>query len=188
MEISEEIRINAPREQVFIALNDVEILKQAIPGCEDIQALSDTEFEATIVSKVGPLKARFAGTIMLSDIVAPESYTLRGHGKGGPAGHAKITPHIRLVEDGNTTIMSYDVKADIGGKLAQIGGHLVEKTTKKVANEFFQKFEDLIGPTEETEPVTLAMSPNRNGTSMWLWGCLGGGAVILIVWLTAYLG
>jgi len=188
MEISETIRINSPREQVFSALNNVEILKQAIPGCEDIQALSDTEFEATLVSKVGPLKVRFTGTIMLSDIVVPESYTLRGHGRGGPAGHAKITSHIRLVEDGNTTIMSYDVKADIGGKLAQIGGHLVEKTAKKVANEFFQKFEVLIGPAEETEAIALSMSPNKKGTNMWLWGCLGGGAVILIVWLTAYLG
>ena len=84
--------------------------------------------------------------------------------------------------------MSYDVRADIGGKLAQIGGHLVEKTAKKVANEFFEKFEDLISPAKATEAIVQPKSPNKKSPNMWLWGCLGGGAVILIVWLTTYLG
>jgi uncharacterized protein len=143
LELKEEIRINAPRDEVFAALNDVEILKRAIPGCEAMEAISDTEFIATVTSKVGPLKARFKGQVTLSDVVAPESYTLIGEGKGGPAGHAKIRSRVRLVEDGQATIMHYDVKADIGGKLAQLGGHLVEKTSKKLAAEFFQKFEEM---------------------------------------------
>ena len=182
MELKEEIRIHAPRERVFAALNDVEILKQAIPGCEEMQALSDTEFTATVSSKVGPLKARFTGQVTLSDIVAPESYTLMGDGKGGPAGHAKITSHVRLTEDGDATVMHYDVKVDIGGKLAQLGGHLVEKTAKKLASEFFQRFEAILNPNDEAR-VEAPPEPVAQRSGGWLWVCGGAMAVILIVWL-----
>ena len=182
MELKEEIRIHAPRERVFAALNDVEILKQAIPGCEDMQALSDTEFTATVTSKVGPLKARFTGEVTLSDIVAPESYTLTGNGKGGPAGHAKITSHVRLVEDGDATVMHYEVKADIGGKLAQLGGHLVEKTAQKLASEFFQRFEAILNPAGE-QSVEALPAPVAQRSAGWLWVCGGGLALILFVWL-----
>ena len=181
MELKEEIRINAPRERVFAALNDVEILKQAIPGCEDMQALSDTEFTATVSSKVGPLKARFTGQVTLTDIVAPESYTLTGDGKGGPAGHAKITSRVRLVEDGDATIMHYDVKADIGGKLAQLGGHLVQKTTQKLAAQFFQRFEEILNPAGEAS-IEAPPEPIAERSSLWPWVCGGGLAVILLAW------
>ena len=181
MELKEEIRINAPRERVFAALNDVEILKQAIPGCEDMQALSDTEFTATVSSKVGPLKARFTGQVTLTDIVAPESYTLTGDGKGGPAGHAKITSRVRLVEDGDATVMHYDVKADIGGKLAQLGGHLVQKTAQKLAAQFFQRFEEILNPAGEAS-IEAPPEPIAKRGSLWPWVCGGGLAVILLVW------
>lgn len=144
MEMSEEIRINAPREEVFAALNDVEILKQSIPGCEELEALSPTEFTAIVVSKVGPLKARFKGGVTLCDIVAPESYTMIGEGKGGPAGFAKMRTQVHLQDDGDTTLMRYDVKADIGGKLAQLGGALITKTSKKLAGIFFKNFEAIV--------------------------------------------
>lgn len=182
MELKEEIRIQAPRERVFAALNDVEILKQAIPGCEDMQALSDTEFTATVSSKVGPLKAKFTGQVSLSDIVAPESYTLTGDGKGGPAGHAKITSHVRLVEDDDATVMHYDVKADTGGKLAQLGGHLVEKTAQKLASEFFQRFEAILNPGDEAG-IEAPPEPTEQRSGTWLWACGGGLALIVLVWL-----
>jgi len=149
MEMTEEIRINAPREKVFAALNDIEILKQSIPGCERLEAISPTEFSATVVSKVGPLKARFTGGVTLSDIVAPESYTMIGEGKGGPAGFAKMRTQVHLRDDGDSTLMTYEVKADIGGKLAQLGGVLITKTSKKLAAVFFKNFEALVSESAE---------------------------------------
>jgi len=189
MQLTEQIRINASRERVFAALNDVEILRQAIPGCEDIEALTPTDFKATVSAKVGPLKARFTGAVAIADIVAPESYTLSGEGKGGPAGHARITSRVRLEEDGAATILHYDVKADIGGKLAQLGGALVEKTAQKLAGEFFAKFETLLNP--EGTPVAAAdaqattpavAAPAASSGNIWLW--IAGGVVLvaLLAW------
>ncbi len=144
MEMAEEIRINAPREKVFAALNDTEILKQSIPGCESLEAISPTEFTAIVVAKVGPLKARFTGGVRLCDVVAPESYTMIGEGKGGPAGYAKMRTSVHLRDDGDTTLMTYEVKADIGGKLAQLGGVLITKTSEKLASVFFKNFESIV--------------------------------------------
>lgn len=144
MEMSEEIRINAPRERVFAALNDVEILKQSIPGCEELEAVSPTEFTAVVVSKVGPLKARFKGGVTLTDVVVPVSYTMVGEGKGGPAGFAKMRTHVQLDDEGEVTLMRYEVHADIGGKLAQLGGALITKTSKKLAGVFFKNFEAIV--------------------------------------------
>lgn len=150
MEMTEEIRINAPREKVFAALNDIEILKQSIPGCEKLEAVSPTELTATIVSKVGPLKVRFTGGVTLCDVVAPESYTMIGEGKGGPAGFAKMRTLVHLRDDGDTTLMTYEVKADIGGKLAQLGGVLITKTSKKLAAVFFKNFEAIVSESAES--------------------------------------
>lgn len=188
MQLTENIRINAPRERVFAALNDVEILKQAIPGCEAIEALSPTDFKATVSAKVGPLKARFTGAVAIADIIAPESYTLSGEGKGGPAGHARISSRVRLEADGDATILHYDVKADIGGKLAQLGGSLVEKTAQKLAGEFFAKFETLLNPDgvviDTDVPTVVSTVPLGAGSSaasskLWLW--VAGGAVLVAV-------
>lgn len=151
MELFEEIRINAPRATVFAALNDVDILKQAIPGCEELEAVSPTEFTAIVVSKVGPLKARFTGGVSLVDVVAPERYTMIGEGKGGPAGFAKMRTLVVLEEDGDSTMMRYEVKADIGGKLAQLGGALITKTSKKLAAVFFENFEALVSERKNPE-------------------------------------
>ncbi|MEM7543448.1 MAG: carbon monoxide dehydrogenase subunit G [Pseudomonadota bacterium] len=150
MEMNEEIRINAPRERVFAALNDIEVLRQSIPGCEKLDALSATEYEGTIVSKVGPLKARFTGGVTLSDIIAPQSYTLTGEGKGGPAGHARMRTEIILEEHEGATLMKYAVKAEIGGKLAQLGGALIDRTAKKLAGVFFKNFEALLSDADQT--------------------------------------
>ena len=195
MQLSEKIRINASRERVFAALNDVAILRQAIPGCEAIEALSPTHFKATVSTKVGPLKARFTGAVAIADIVAPESYTLSGEGKGGPAGHAKIRSHVRLEADGAATILHYDVTANIGGKLAQLGGHLVEKTAQKLAVEFFAKFETLLNPDGltaggATEEMSAGLDnnsaplPQADRSRRWWW-LLGGIALVLAIGLFA---
>ena len=144
MKMTDEIRIEADREQVFNALNDPEILRQAIPGCQELDQTSETELTATVQAKVGPVKAKFRGTVTLSDINPPESYTISGEGKGGAAGFAKGTAKVFLVDDGAATILCYEVTAEVGGKLAQVGGRLIEGTSKKLAGEFFGTFSGLV--------------------------------------------
>ncbi len=141
MKLSDEKRIDAPRDEVWRGLNDPEILRQSIPGCESLERVSDTEFNAEVQAKVGPVKAKFKGSVTLSDLNPPESYRISGEGKGGAAGFAKGGATVTLAEDGDATILRYDVDADVGGKLAQIGGRLLEGTSKKLAGEFFNNFE-----------------------------------------------
>ena len=144
MELSDEIMINAPKEQVYAALNDPEILKQCIPGCEELIKHSDTELEAKVVLKVGPVKARFSGDVQLDTAGAPDAFSLTGRGNGGAAGHAKGGADVTLTADGGTTILRYEAKADIGGKLAQLGSRLIQGTAKKLAAKFFKSFADVV--------------------------------------------
>ena len=148
MELSDEIIINAPKDRVYEALNDPEILKQCIPGCEELIKHSDTELEAKVVLKIGPVKARFSGDVQLDTSGAPDAISLTGQGNGGAAGHAKGGADVSLVADGDTTILRYEAKADIGGKLAQLGGRLIQSTAKKLAGKFFKSFAKVID--EET--------------------------------------
>ena len=144
MDMTGEYRLNASREAVYDALNDPEILKQCIPGCQEIEKTSDTEMTAKVVAKVGPVKAKFAGAVTLSDLNRPESYTISGEGKGGAAGFAKGGAKVRLEPDGTGTLMHYEVHADIGGKLAQLGSRLIDGTAKKMAKDFFETFASLV--------------------------------------------
>ena len=144
MELSDEIIINAPKEQVYAALNDPEILKQCIPGCEELIKHSDTELEAKVVLKVGPVKARFSGDVQLDTAGAQDAFSLTGQGNGGAAGHAKGGADVTLTADGGTTILRYKAKADIGGKLAQLGSRLIQGTAKKLAAKFFKSFADVV--------------------------------------------
>jgi carbon monoxide dehydrogenase subunit G len=146
MDMTGEERIEAGRETVWAALNDPEVLRQCIPGCESLEKLSETEMTAKVRLKVGPVSATFAGKVMLSDIDAPNGYKIAGEGTGGAAGYAKGSALVRLVEDGSATILKYEVKADVGGKLAQLGGRLIDATAKKLAGEFFGKFGAVVGP------------------------------------------
>lgn len=151
MELSDEIVINAPREAVYAALNDPEVLKQCIPGCEDLTRVSDTELEAKVVLKVGPVKARFSGDVQLNTDDAPGKFSLEGQGNGGTAGFAKGGADVTLVEDGENTILSYEAKADIGGKLAQLGSRLVQSTAKKLAAKFFKSFAEVMDQDTEEQ-------------------------------------
>ncbi|TQV72515.1 carbon monoxide dehydrogenase subunit G [Denitrobaculum tricleocarpae] len=155
MDMTGEYRLNASREAVYDALNDPEILKQCIPGCEEIEKTSDTEMTAKVVAKVGPVKAKFNGAVTLSDLNRPESYSISGEGKGGAAGFAKGGAKVRLEEDGEGTLMHYEVHADIGGKLAQLGSRLIDGTAKKMAKDFFETFAGLVdgGKAETSEAV-----------------------------------
>lgn len=132
--------IPVPRAVVWAALNDVEVLRAAIPGCDTINRLSDTEIEATVTAKVGPVKASFKGMVTLSDLDPPNGYTIRGEGKGGVAGFAKGGAKVCLADVPEGTRISYDVDATVGGKLAQIGARLIDSTAKKLADEFFAAF------------------------------------------------
>ncbi|MBL4689921.1 MAG: carbon monoxide dehydrogenase subunit G [Rhodospirillales bacterium] len=144
MELKEEFRIPAPREAVFAALNDPEVLAAAIPGCESLEKISETAFTASVVSKIGPIKAKFKGEVTLSDILAPESYTISGQGKAGPAGFAKGSAKVHLTEVDGETVLRYEISADVGGKIAQLGGRLIEATSKKLAARFFKDFEKIV--------------------------------------------
>ena len=144
MELSDEIIINAPKEQVYAALNDPGILKQCIPGCEELIKHSDTELKAKVVLKVGPVKARFSGDVQLDTAGAPDAFSLTGQGNGGAAGHAKGGADVTLTADGGTTILRYEAKANIGGKLAQLGSRLIQGTAKKLAAKFFKSFADVV--------------------------------------------
>lgn len=188
MQLNEEIRIRASRETIFAALNDPAVLQQSIPGCEELIKTSDTEFTATIVMKVGPVKAKFTGAVAISDLIPPESYTISGEGKAGPAGHAKGGAKIQLIEDGDWTLLKYQVEASIGGKLAQLGGRLIESTAKRLAGNFFETFEGLVtaeapGDAESTQAIPAPAASGGISPIVWIVG-----AVIvlgLIIYLVA---
>jgi hypothetical protein len=158
MDMTGEYRIPAPRAQVWAALNDPLILKASIPGCESLERVSDHEFAATVATKVGPVRAKFNGQVTLTDLNPPESYKISGEGKGGAAGFAKGGADVRLVEESaEVTVLSYTAKADVGGKLAQLGSRLIDATAKKMADEFFENFRrQLTAP--EAAPVAAAPS------------------------------
>ncbi|MEM8729224.1 MAG: carbon monoxide dehydrogenase subunit G [Pseudomonadota bacterium] len=144
MELSDEIRISAPKDVVYAALNDPDVLQRCIPGCEELIKQSDTELEAKVVLKVGPVKAKFSGNVTLDTAGAPDAFSLSGQGNGGAAGHAKGGADVTLTADGDETILRYEAKADIGGKLAQLGSRLIQSTSKKLASKFFTSFADVM--------------------------------------------
>ena len=144
MDISGEFDIPANRQQVWEALNDPDVLGQCIPGCESIERESDTEFLAKMIAKIGPVKARFESRILLSKLNPPQSYTISGEGKGGPAGFGKGSADVTLAEiDGNTTL-NYTATLLVGGKLAQVGSRLVGGAARKIADDFFSKFVEVV--------------------------------------------
>jgi hypothetical protein len=148
MEMQGERRIPAPRQAVWVRLNDPEILKQCIPGCQEVEKTSDTEFTAKVRAKVGPVSANFTGKVTLTDLNPPQGYTISGEGQGGVAGFAKGSAKVDLDEEGSETVLRYAVQAQVGGKLAQIGSRLIDGTARKMADEFFGKFVTLMTPGE----------------------------------------
>lgn len=154
MDMNGSHRIPAKREKVWEALNDPEVLKACIPGCESLEKTSETEMSAAVTSKIGPVKAKFKGAVTLENINPPESYTITGEGKGGVAGFAKGSANVSLAEEGDETVLTYEAKAQVGGKLAQLGSRLIDSTAKKMAEDFFTKFSEMVGETAPNEPDT----------------------------------
>ncbi|PCJ87881.1 MAG: carbon monoxide dehydrogenase [Hyphomicrobiales bacterium] len=150
MELSDEILINAPVSDVYAALNDPKILQECIPGCEELIKHSDTELEAKVVLKVGPVKAKFSGNVTLDTTGAPNKFSLTGTGNGGVAGFAKGGADVTLEADGDNTLLKYSAKAEIGGKIAQLGSRLMTSTAKKLATKFFTRFAEVVGEEQAT--------------------------------------
>ncbi len=146
MTMSGEYQLAVPRETVWEKLNDAETLKACIPGCEQLDKVSETEFQAVAVTKIGPVKAKFKGKVTLSDLDPPNGYTISGQGDGGVAGFAKGGATVKLLPKDGGTLLSYAVEAQIGGKLAQLGQRLINGAAKKVADEFFQNFAAAVNP------------------------------------------
>jgi len=140
MTINGEYQLAVPRETVWEKLNDAETLKACIPGCEQLDKLSDTEMQAVAVVKIGPVKAKFKGKVTLSDLDPPNGYKISGQGDGGVAGFAQGGATVKLESRDGGTLLSYAVEAQIGGKLAQLGQRLVNGAAKKLADEFFKNF------------------------------------------------
>ena len=140
MTMNGEAVLPADRNKVWVALNDPEVLKACIPGCQELEKVSDTEFQATVRAAVGPVKATFKGRVQLLDLDPPNGYRIGGEGQGGVAGFAKGGANVRLEDAEGGTRMTYDVEAQIGGKLAQLGQRLINGAAKKLADEFFANF------------------------------------------------
>jgi hypothetical protein len=156
MDMTGERRIAASRETVWQALNDPAVLKASIPGCESLERLSDTDMKATASVKIGPISARFNGAVHLSDIDPLHGYTIGGEGQGGVAGFAKGGAKVRLEPDGGATLLQYEVHAQVGGKLAQLGARLIDATAKQMADSFFDRFSAQLAapePAAETEQI-----------------------------------
>jgi len=211
MDMNGEKLVPAPRAAVWAALNDPEILRQCIAGCETVTRVSDTEFEAAVTVKVGPVKAKFKGKVTLSDIDPPNGYTISGEAQGGvAAGFGKGSAKVALADGDGGTLLTYTVNAQVGGKLAQIGARLIDATAAKMAEDFFQKFNELVGaaaqqnsaietaqaapaPETATEPSGTAAShapaapqiedpaPEKGGLPAWAWI---GGLVIVVALVT----
>ncbi len=157
MQMTGEYRIEASPATVWTGLNDPNVLQRCIPGCESVDRISDTEFTAKVVLQVGPVKARFAGKVTLSDLDPPNGYKISGEGQGGVAGFGKGGATVTLTPDGIGTVLRYAADAQVGGKIAQIGGRLIDATAKKLADEFFSRFAEVVGgPSAAAQPVESA--------------------------------
>ena len=204
MEMTGEYKIPAPREKVWDALNDPEILAKCIPGCQELNKDSETELSATVKSKVGPVSATFKGKVTLSEIDAPNGYRISGEGSGGVAGFAKGGAEVKLADDDGNTVLTYVADAQVGGKLAQIGSRLIDSTAKKMANEFFGKFADEVGSSAENvvddtnittddEPAEKSTPPSEPKSSsddtpssgvsptIWVGGLIAVVVVVLLI-------
>lgn len=206
MDMKGEFRIPVPQDVVWRALNDPAILKASIPGCEELVRESDTRFKGKVFATVGPVKARFGGEATLSDIDPPNGYVLTGNGSGGAAGMAKGSAAVRLRSDGGDTILAYEVKAQMAGKLAQIGSRLIDMAAKKMADDFFGNFARAVGqppelaapetpapaiaapPVSAAPPVAADKTISSNRPSWLGWGAIALIAIIVITVLWMRLG
>ncbi|MDB5723821.1 MAG: carbon monoxide dehydrogenase [Novosphingobium sp.] len=204
MRMTGEQRIAAPRARVWAALNDPEVLRQCIPGCQSLVKEADDKMRATVEIKIGPIGAKFDGAVTLSDLNPPESYTITGQGQGGTVGTAKGGAKVRLAEAGDETVLSYEVDAEVGGRLAQLGGPIIDATAKQLAAKFFRQFAEVVaapavvpvaevasstGVTASTSPMTAPLplpTPASAAASGAPWAWIA--TVVLALLAGFYLG
>ena len=198
MEMTGEQLIPASQEETWKALNDPEVLKACIPGCESITLVNENEYNVAMTAKVGPVSAKFRGRLQLSDIKPPQSYSLTFEGQGGAAGFAKGAAQVKLVPEKAATRLVYDVKANVGGKLAQIGSRLIDAAAKKQADDFFQNFNNrmaasgdatvIVKPAEADHAAAgpAAALPSVSNTTLIFFAA--GSLVVFIVALVALCG
>jgi len=196
MEMTDEQLIPAPQQAVWEALNDPQVLKECVPGCEAIDRTGENEYQVLMVARVGPVSAKFKGKLKLSDIKPPDSYALAFEGQGGAAGFAKGGAQVRLSQESpSTTKLSYDVRANVGGKLAQIGSRLVDAAAKKVADDFFRNFNEKVGAKSDGEghdehhPQPVPRDPDLPAAADTTVAFVAAGALVLyFVSLAALIG
>ena len=164
MQMTGQQRIAASRQQVWQALNDPDVLRRCIPGCQSLEKEADDRLKATVEVKIGPIGARFNGAVTLSDLDPPNGYTITGEGQGGTVGFAKGGAKVRLAEaDGGATMLSYEVDAQVGGRLAQLGGPIIDATAKQLAGKFFEQFGQVVGGT--AQPAAAASASAASAAS-----------------------
>ena len=156
MHMAGEQRIRASRQRVWEALNDPAVLTACLPGCQSLEKAGDDRFKGVIEVKIGPIGARFAGAVTLSDLDPPNGYTITGEGSGGMAGSAKGTAKVRLTADGDATVLAYEVEAQVGGRLAQLGGPVIDATAKRLAGQFFARFGEIVVGGPKAAPSAVA--------------------------------
>jgi carbon monoxide dehydrogenase subunit G len=188
MELTSSRTVPASIKKTWAALNDPETLKACIPGCESIERVSDTDFRVAMTARVGPVSAKFSGRIVLSDIVPPTSYKISFEGQGGAAGFARGEAKVALTPDGTGTRIEYNVNAQVGGKLAQIGSRLVDGAAAKIADDFFARFVERLGggAAAAAEPVVAPADTATTSRTLWLRLAVAAAIIVAIFtyWLT----
>jgi carbon monoxide dehydrogenase subunit G len=181
MEMTGSEFIRLPQQRVWEALNDPEVLKACIPGCEKVEKVSDSEFRMAMTAAVGPVKAKFTGKLLLSDVNPPDSYTLAFEGSGGPAGFGKGSSTVSLAPEADGTRLSYTARATVGGKLAQVGSRLIDGVAKKMAEDFFKRFNDTVAPVPaEVAEVIAHPEAARRGMPHWVWIAIAVAVAVVI--------
>ena len=182
MEMTGEQLIPAPQDAVWRGLNDPEILKQCIAGCESIEKISDTDYKILMTAAVGPVKAKFTGKLLLSDLNPPNSYSIAFEGSGGAAGFGKGSARVELVPEANSTRLRYTANASVGGKLAQVGSRLIDGVAKKMADDFFTRFNEKVAPpapvADTAHVADDAIPPGVKYPTMPTWVWIVGAAVV----------
>jgi carbon monoxide dehydrogenase subunit G len=186
MEMSSSRSVPADVETTWRALNDPETLKACIAGCETVERVSDSEYRVVMTARVGPVSAKFNGRILLSDVVPPTSYTMKLEGQGGAAGFANGEVRVKLKPEGSGTLIEYEAKAQVGGKLAQVGSRLIDGAAAKVADDFFARLVERLGGGAAEAPVVPPAMAAKAMSRMWLRVALAVAILIAlaIYWLT----